>query len=318
MLSEQDKLIGTHPSPPCIFQDWLNHTDHTTTAVKRHRSLNENLSKRKLFIEELAVWIVKHHISKENLDRLQAKKKILTKYGYESLLADWSFLPTDDKTKKGNATEIILFEYLKSSTGLDLFFYRFRYNGNVNQAMKGDDVLLLNKKDLYKKIIVGEAKYRSVPTKIVIDEISENLTANKLPISLPLMASHFDMIGEVAIGDEILDLLSKMHNTKLNIVSSGLLMSTSSTSPGKDTKSQVEKHLNSNNLNLIFLSLGIDRPEDVINSSFLEANKILVEIHNLPDELKSSFFSKLKELISLDSILNSIKKLKANANRERK
>ncbi|HSH66843.1 MAG TPA: Hachiman antiphage defense system protein HamA [Bacteroidia bacterium] len=316
MKSDQDKLIGRHPNPPCVFQDWLSHVDYKTTPIKRHRSLTENVAKRQSFIKKLAVWIVKHHVTKENLERLKKKRKILEKYGYQNYLSGLRLLPTDDKTKKGNATEIILFEYLKSSTALDLFFHRFHYNGNVNQSMKGDDVLFLNRSDLYEKIIIGEAKYRSVPSKTVIEEIASNLDINKLPTSLPLMATHYDKIGEKKIANEIMELLSQMHSIKLNIVSSGLLMSTTSTTPSKDTKSQVEKHLNSNNLNLIFLSLGLDNPESIIDSAFSEAEKILNEVDSLPEELKSSFFFELKNLISIDSIATLIRKLK-NANRDR-
>jgi hypothetical protein len=315
-LSEQDKIIGKHPIPPCVFQQWLNYTDHPVTPTKKHRSLIEVNAERKKFIEQLSVWIIKHHITEHKINRLQRKLELLGKYGYEKYLATQNLLPTDDNTRKGNATEIILCEYLKSSSTLDLLFYKLRFNGNVNQAMKGDDVLLLDKKRIYDKVILGEAKYRAIPTKEVINEISQNLESDKLPLSLTQIETYLDVIGEHKLAEKVSDLLASMHNAKFNIISSGLLLSTKSdTHKGKDTRSQVEKHLSSSNPNLVFLSLGIENPEQIIDEAFHNANEILKGIEKIPTELKPAFWVKLSCLLSLASIndlVNSFLKSKKN------
>lgn len=66
--------------------------------------------------------------------------------------------------------------------------FRFRYNPNVDQAMKGDDALLVDvlsdahgNPDL--KIFLGEAKFRSVPNKAALKDISSSLGKDKLPLS---------------------------------------------------------------------------------------------------------------------------------------
>ena len=75
---------------------------------------------------------------------------------------------------KGNVAEIILIEYLKKSTGFSPFIYKLRYNPNVEQSMKGDDVLLFNPKNVFERIYYGESKYRSVPSKQAIEEAVSN------------------------------------------------------------------------------------------------------------------------------------------------
>lgn len=315
-LSEQDKIIGKHPIPPCIFQRWVNHTDHPVTPTKKHRSLTETVTKRNEFIEQLSVWIIKHHITEHKINRLQRKSELLGKYGYEKYLQSQNLLPIDDKTRKGNATEIILCEYLKSSSTLDLLFYKLRFNGNVNQALKGDDVLLLNRKNIYDKLIIGEAKFRGTPSKEVIEEISQNLESDKLPLSLTQIETYLDTIGEHALAEKISDLISNMHNAKFNIISSGFLLSTKSTTQkGKDTLSQVEKHLSSKNPNLVFISLGIENPDQIIEEAFNNANEILKNIEKIPSELKPTFWVKLSCLFTLSSIkdlTNSFLKSKKN------
>lgn len=306
-ISEQDKIIGKHPVPPCVFQKWLNHNDHKPTSTKKHRSLTENNLERKGFVEQLSVWIIKHHITEHKIYRLQRKQQLLGKYGYEKHLTAQALLPIDENTRKGNATEIILCEYLKSSSSLNLLFYRLRFNGNVNQAMKGDDVLLLNRNNIYEKVIIGEAKFRSTPTKKVIEEIASNLEADKLPLSLTQIENYLDSIGEHKLAESISDLVSNMHNSKANIVSSGLLLSTKSATPGNDTTSQVEKHFSSTNPNLVFLSLGLDNPDEIISEAFKQADEILKNIDKIPAELKPTFATKLSSLVSITDIKDLVK-----------
>ena len=65
-------------------------------------------------------------------------------------------MPKLDTTQKGNCAEVILSEYLVSTSGLDLLIYMLHYNTNVNQSMKGDDVLLFNQDKIDEKIIEFE------------------------------------------------------------------------------------------------------------------------------------------------------------------
>ena len=103
-------------------------------------------------IEMISDWLIKHHLSEKKQLRL---KKLYTKYGYGEIHQNLKPFPTSDKTKKGNCTEVILAEYLSEVTKLELLVFKFRYNPNIDQSMKGDDVLILNPKKLTEKIIVG-------------------------------------------------------------------------------------------------------------------------------------------------------------------
>ena len=281
-MTEQEKLIGSHPQAPHIFGEWLLHTDNLTTTSKKHRKLDENIGLRNQAINRIAEWIIEYHISEKRIkkmNRLERKATLLQKHDFDEYVKSAKLLPTADKTKKGNLAEIILIEYLQESTGLSSIIHKLRYNPNVEQSMKGDDVLLFNPNIVSEKIIYGESKYRSTPTKDAIKEIVSNLEGNKrLPISIGFVVEMLYDRGDDSLADELMDLQHQLLDDKIDVRNVGFLLSTKSTTPFLDTSTQVEKHLDTKNPNLVFISLGLDNPIEIVNESFRLAKEHLLKI----------------------------------------
>lgn len=266
----QNELIGDHPTTNNIFVDWVNCTDYTCTERKKHRSLLENDVNRKTAIENISLWLIKHHIDEFKLARLEQKKKILDKYGFKSYLEHQNALPTFDKTKKGNCTEVIFSEYLCATSGLQMLVYRLRYNTNPEQSEKGDDILLLNSENLYSKIIVGESKFRQTATSAVVSEVSANFGKKlTLPLSLSFIANELGRSGNEQLASKIEDLLADNYNDKAQIVNVGFILSS------KNIAEKVENNMDSDNPGFIIVSLGIDNPEELVNLGFARALEIL-------------------------------------------
>jgi len=278
-MTEQERLIGKHPETSHILGEWLTHTDLPTTISKKHRNLEENEDLRQKAINSIANWIVEHHIIQQKSEALKRKADILQKYEFDKYVESLKLLPTVDKTKKGNVAEIILVEYLKESTGFLPIIHKLSYNTNVEQSMKGDDVLLFNPNKVLEKVIYGECKYRSEPSKQAIEEIVSNLEGSKrLPVSIGFVADRLYEAKNDALADKLMDLQNMLKNNRINVHNVGFLLSTKSTTPSKDTYNQVEKHLTTKNPNLIFISLGLNDPVEIVNEIFKLANEQLLNI----------------------------------------
>lgn len=278
-MTEQERLIGEHPQTPHILGEWLVHTDHPTTASKKHRNLKENNALRNQAIDNIADWIVSHHIIEQRIEALERKAQILQKHDFDEYVKSSNLLPSAEKTMKGNVAEIILVEYLRESSGLSPIIHKLRYNPNVNQAMKGDDVLLLNPDNIVEKIIYGESKYRSTPSKQVIEEAISNLEGSKrLPVSIGFVADRLYEIGNSELADQLMDLQNLLKDDRIGVHNVGFLLSTKSATPSKDTSTQIERHLNTTNPNLVFISLGLDNPIEIVEESFKLANERLLSI----------------------------------------
>lgn len=276
-MTEQERLIGKHPLIPHILGHWTSHEDLPTIPNKKHRKLDEVVHLRQSAIEKIADWIIEHHIIDNKIDLLKRKAQLLEKYDFDQFVKSSNLLPIADKTQKGNVAEIILVEYLKESTTFSPMIHKLRYNPNIEQSMKGDDVLLLNPNNLQEKVIYGESKYRSNPSKQTIDEIISNLEGSKkLPVSIGFVANILYEREEDDLADQLMDLQALLNNGAITVHNVGFLMSTKSITPSKDTASQVENHLNTSNPNLVFLSLGLDNPLEIVEESFkLAADKLL-------------------------------------------
>lgn len=273
-LSEQSKIIGEHPNSS-FFSEWLQFVDESISN-KQHRQLDEIRGTREDAIDQISDWLINHHIDDKKLKRIQMKRdKILKKYDYEEYVEKQNMLPITDKTQKGNGSEIILTEYLIETTGLHLIVYRLRYNPNVNQSMKGDDVLLLNKDNLFEKVLVGESKFRTRPSKSAIEEIINGFSKQiKLPLSLTFLAQKMSEFGNEELAGNLEDLNVCLHDGKVPILNVGFLLSNLKTA---DT---VNKHLNYNNPNFVFLSLGIQNPDEFITSCFKLSDEKIKRVNN--------------------------------------
>jgi hypothetical protein len=268
MITQQD-LIGSHPTNPNIFGIWLDCTDVPVTSTKSHRSLAPLINTdHNDLVDWLGRKIFDHHHS---TFRVQKLKENFTKLGYAKYAEQNRKLPKADKTKKGNATEIILSEYIEGSLGRALVkAFKLKYNSNADQAMKGDDTLLIDLIDVDTKpkikVYLGEAKFRKKPTKAVVSTIANSLSKDKKPLSYSFIV---DELGRDDATRDLADLLDSFIIDEIkgkgDLISTGLLLS------DRDTHRIVEENLSSDNPFFVFISIGIDAPEELINKAFEKA-----------------------------------------------
>lgn len=272
-MDKHDKLIGLHPNNG-IFNEWTTSENLLSAPEKIHRKLVENKLKRNESIEEIASWIIKYHINKEKIERIERKKIILdkhklTKYLFEELKP----FPMKDNTKKGNCGEIILSEYLQDCSSYKCLVYRFSYNTNVDEAMKGDDVLLFNLDNLKEKIILGESKFRTTPNKSVVDEASKGFKDKiTLPLSMGFIIDRLESAGENEFVEKLEELNREMIIGNVPIVNVGFIIS------NKNTYINVENHMKSNNPNFMIISFNTDSPEEIVEESFKKAQEMISEV----------------------------------------
>lgn len=277
--SEQETLIGKHPEAPHIYGVWLNATDLPVSGNKKHRKMEENASMRDKAIDELAKWIVDYHVHNHSRRKIinARKKAIYDKHGLDIYIDNMKLLPKAENTKKGNLGEIVLIEYLKGSRDFDPIVHKLQYNTNSNQSMKGDDVLLFKRDNLFSEVIYGECKFRSKPSKAVVNEIVNNLQGMKrLPVSMEFVANVLDDRGEQDLADEISELHQKVEEGSVPVTNVGFLISTKSdVRNSEDTTKQVENHLNTTNPRLVMISLGIDNPVEIVDEAFKRADALI-------------------------------------------
>lgn len=279
-MKTQSELIGAHPVSPQIFGVWLAANDIAVTATKRHRSLNELIAcTSPNLIDWLARKLIVHHYSDDRLNKLKQK---FGQLGFPAYAEQHRKLPRADRTMKGNAIEILLIEYIEGCQGKQLIKnYKLRYNPNVDQAIKGDDTLLIN---LFKdqnnqdaiKIFLGESKFRATSSAQAVTQISDSLQSSKKPISYSFLVDELRRDPATADIANLLDnFIVDEIKQKGDITYAGLLFSDANTS------NYVENNLNNNNETLVFLSMGINNPAMLITAAFQEAERLLTNPHLL-------------------------------------
>lgn len=263
IMSQQSDLIGEHPSSG-LFYDWCEYED---TPTKKHRKLIDKGIDRNILIDELSNFILKHHISPLKSQQFEHKKSILNKHEFNTYVNRRIPFPVPNfTTQKGNLGEIILAEYLEASSGLEIVIFKLHFNPNIEQAMKGDDILLFDKQNIGNKMIMGEAKYRERPQKQVVMDVINSLSKDNLPISLTFVSDRLMELGESDLSEEIDDLIDKVATNSIDIIYVGFIHS------NEKVFVPIEKHLhNSENENLVILSYGEEKPNDLIEKSFLKA-----------------------------------------------
>jgi hypothetical protein len=273
-MPSQSELIGDHPSAPNQFQRWLLCNDVPVTLDKIHRALSSKIATEDIdLIEWLARQLIKHHHPDYHLDMLKEKYGQL---GFPLYAEQNRKLPRADKTKKGNGAEVILIEYICSSLDTELLkAFKLKYNPNVDQAMKGDDALivkLFNEEGRDQvKVYFGEAKFRATPSKAVIEEIINSLGKEKKPLSYSFL------IAELARDPNTIDFAKRLDKFIIDeikgnndLIYTGLLLSNT------DTFNKVEEHLSSDNQSFLFISIGIENPENLISKAFEKAEEIIL------------------------------------------
>ncbi len=275
-MTKQEILIGEHPDNSKQFGKWLSANDITPTDTKCHRELKEVNVQDDELIEWMARKLIKHHYTDFRLRKLKEKFGSL---GFTRYAAQHKKLPSVDKVKKGNATEIILTDYIQTVLDKELIkVFKLKYNPNVDQAIKGDDTLMV---DLFEekgtekiRIYLGEAKFRKTPSKKVVQDITNSLSKDTLPLSYTFLVEETAKTNEL-LAEKLDDFIVQDIKDRGDLIYTGLLLS------NEQASEIVEEHLSSENDKLVFISIGIDNPENFIYSAFAKAEELISNPHEL-------------------------------------
>ena len=254
-------LINNHPDAPHPIAISLKSNDCTTDSGIPHRELTN--TNKDVFIEYMIPVLKKHHISPEVYEK---RKAFISSFNIPNLSScSKSLYPRNSKTQKGNFAEIFLADYLQLTTDAQLPVYKLRHNPNVDQSMKGDDVLLFDLDSTPVRIIVGEAKFRETPTKNAVIEIVNSLIgSNKLglPALLDFVANKLFEDNNDELAKKVLECSFLFTQDKLTIDYVGLLMS------DLNARNHVNKHTGNELRNLLMISLGTNNPSTIIEQTF--------------------------------------------------
>lgn len=173
--------------------------------------------------------------------------------------------PTNSSTQKGNLAEALLAEYVKDCCSLELPVYRLRYNPNVDQSMKGDDVLAFDFTGDAPRLIVGEAKFRETPTPQVVRDIVAALLAShqaQVPSSLQFIADRLFEQDRLELGIRVYGCAQLIAEGRLKPEYVGLLMSDSR------AHEKMHEHTASCGIPLAVVSLAVSDPVGLVSSCY--------------------------------------------------
>lgn len=253
------EIVGPHPVAPHPLGIHFGATDGHTDYGVPHRILDSGRLNEGEFTAVMKQWLITHHMSSENLARDRRRREALGRQG----LADPNRrFPTNSNTQKGNWAEIILAEYLAGSCGAQLPVYRLRFNPNVDQSMKGDDVLAFDLDSNPIRVLVGEAKFRATPSKQVVEEIVDVLAKSHragIPVSLQFIADRLFSEGREALGAKVDECGMLFAQGLLQLDYVGLLVSNSNAAV------HVRRNAEATMRRLAIMSLGLNDPEGTIS-----------------------------------------------------
>lgn len=263
-----NQIIGPHPLPPHPCGIHLAATDQHTAHGVPHRVLDDKFPSSEL-TSAMTHWIVTHHIKPESIERDRSRREALERQG---LVDPAQRFPTNTKTQKGNWAEIMLAEYVAASSNSQLPVYRLRYNPNVDQSMKGDDVLAFDLGSNPVRVLVGEAKFRSTPSKQVVIELLGALAkshSGNIPASLQFVADRLFDSGNIDLGAKVAECNALFAQGRLQLDYVGLLVSTA------NAHSHVENNAKSGINRLAVISLSLGDPDGVVENSYAGAASLI-------------------------------------------
>jgi len=259
------KVIGNHPSESHPFGILLSASDGATDTGVPHRTLAERDGQRESLIKHAREMLTRHHVSPEALERDRQRREAMKRLGFDDELSRMKRFPTNPSTRKGNLAEVVLAEYITAASDVSLPIYRLRYNPNVDQSMKGDDVLAFDLDANPVRIIVGESKFRNVSSKAAVTEIVEGLVRSHkggIPASLQFVADRLFETGNPHLGEKVLQCAKLFVLGKLRLDYVGLLMS------DLRTATRVNRHTVNPLRRLAMISFGIDAPDSIIDPCY--------------------------------------------------
>jgi hypothetical protein len=260
------QIVGKHPKPPHPCAIHMHARDQFSVHTVPHRVLDDGPLQIPEFTSSMARWILDHHVSPEALCRDRIQSEALARQGLQNPARPR--LPTNLTTQKGNWAEILLAEYLVASCSVRLPVYRLRYNPNVDQSMKGDDVLAFDLDANPVRVLVGEAKFRTTPTKAVVEEMVASLVkshSGNIPASLQFVADRLFESGNSVLGEKVAACNALFARGQLQLDYVGLLVS------NRDTHRHVQNNAKTDVRRLAVISLGLTDPAGLVAVSFATA-----------------------------------------------
>lgn len=256
------EVVGPHPIAPHPFGIHLGAADEHSAHGVPHRALNNRSLQPDEFTSVMRQWVTTHHASPEDIERDRRRREALARQGFSDSRHRF---PTNPSTQKGNWAEIFLAEYLAGSCNAHLPVYRLRCNTNVDQSMKGDDVLAFDLDANPVRVLVGEAKFRSTPSKQAVEEIVEVLTKSHragIPVSLQFVADRLFGEGSAELGEKVdeCNLLFALGRLRLDHV--GLLVSNVNAAVHVRRNAKTTMH------RLAVMSLGLNDPEETVSTCY--------------------------------------------------
>jgi hypothetical protein len=261
-----DQIIGEHPEAPHPCGIHLEATDHFSAHTVPHRVLADGPFQAAEFTTSMAEWLVTHHMHPEAIERDRNLRAALARQGLPNPARPR--FPNDLNTQKGNWAEILLAEYLIASCDAQLPVYRLRYNPNVDQSMKGDDVLAFDLDSNPVRVLVGEAKFRATPTKVAVEEIVGALVkshSGNIPASLQFVAERLFDAGNNELGARVAACNALFAQGRLQLDYVGLLVS------NRDAHLHVQRNAATDVRRLAVVSLGLADAEGIVTASFTAA-----------------------------------------------
>lgn len=258
-------ILGTHPTAPHDLAQFLAASDRKTATQVPHRALSEITGARPSAVAYMRSALVQHHASPDAIKRTAAVRAAVARLGLGTAQDRLRRFPTNSMTQKGNLAEVVLAEYVVAASGLTLPVYRLRYNPNVDQSMKGDDVLAFDLDSDPVRIVVGEAKFRGTPSAASVTEIVEGLLRSQkggLPASLQFVADQLFEGGQTDIGTRVLECAVLLARGRLRLDYVGLLLS-----DGRSA-SRVDESTPAIVTRLGMISLGVDDPDGLVTSCY--------------------------------------------------
>ncbi|MCC7537094.1 MAG: DUF1837 domain-containing protein [Deltaproteobacteria bacterium] len=258
-------ILGTHPTPPNPLGQVLAATDSVTVTKVPHRALTPAKRAAAASRKALRAMLVRHHASPEALQRSRAHADAMKAAGFAAQQASLQRFPTNDSTRKGNLAEVVLAEYVVAANTLTLPVYRLRYNPNVDQSMKGDDVLAFDLDAKPVRIVVGEAKFRGVSTNAAVKEIVEGLVRSHkagIPVSLQFVAERLFEANQTELGTKVLNCATLFARGELHIDYVGMLLSDAQAATRVDTATPASLH------RLAMISLGLADPDALVTDCY--------------------------------------------------
>ena len=196
-MSRQDDILGPHPSKHPVFGTWLDYEDKESTETSCVRTLSEKSVFDEVVMEPFAKCLIDFHYSPASIKALKKRFEKLGFKEFSTYYAQSRKLPRNVNTRKGNAVEVLMTEYsLAAIDKPDLTYaHRFRYNPNVDQSMKGDDMLIVDFSDESRPTIyIGEAKFRKTVDKAVLEDVKMSLAKDKMPLSLTFLRDRYENV----------------------------------------------------------------------------------------------------------------------------